>query len=110
MPPDAGQHLGCDPALEALRRRQLAGENQTVQAGFVDDSQLLRAARGVAFCYSLVFLIHALRQCVSGVAVAENLGHVSADEIRLAVYGQRAHRAELVIVKNLTLVHPFIPP
>ena len=39
MATDGGQHLGGDPVLELLGRRELGGENERVETRLVDDGK-----------------------------------------------------------------------
>ncbi len=64
--------------LELLRRGQLAGEDEGVQAAFVDKHWILLPADGVTNRYpiGLVLCIHMVSDCFAAVAVAQRRGHV----------------------------------
>ena len=62
--------------LELLGGGELGGEDKGIEAGFVDDVQILLSAKGVAFRYPLVVFVNMIRQCFAGVAVSQHLGHI----------------------------------
>lgn len=54
---DVRQDLVLDPTLELLGFGKSAREYEAVEAGFVDDDELLRASRGVNFGYILFIVV-----------------------------------------------------
>ena len=72
-----------------------------VQAGLVDDNHVLLAAGGRHFADPFIFKVNVFLDRICGIAVTENSSYVLADKPRLAVSGQRADLAELVICENL---------
>lgn len=55
--PDGGEDLGSHPPLECHRLGFPAGQDEGVQAGFVNDGHLLRSSSGINIAYPLFILV-----------------------------------------------------
>lgn len=97
---DCRQHFRCHPALELLCCGQLAGENEGIEARFVDDYGILNSSDGVTNRYpiGLIFIINMISDCFTGIAVSQYLSHILTDEPRLAVDCQGANLTKLAVL------------
>ena len=86
---DGGQHFGCDPFLESLGLGLAAGQDQAVQAGFVDDGNAAALCRSVGADVGNAdisfFVIIKAGDRIAVVTDCQGFAHVSSDEPRFAV-------------------------
>ena len=104
---DGGQHLGRHPALELFCTFQLAGEDERVKAGFVDDNNILLSAGGHHFSDPFVLIVNVLGNSIIQrlpLAIAQRHRNVSAHEPRFAVHAQGAQFTELRVFKDHQVV------
>ena len=74
MPADAGKNFAGDPVPEPAGSRQPAGEDQTVEAGFVDDDLIRVPGNTVANCDGIfILVVYVLRQSIPTVAVTKGV-------------------------------------
>ena len=103
---DRGKDFGGDPAAETLCRGKLAGEDQGIEAGFVD--QYTRGSvDGERIVHRSVLAINVVTDGLLGVAVAQGLGYVFADKPGLAGKGDGTDGAELRALKRCNIKVTF---
>ena len=94
--------------LEPLRAFQLAAENQTVQAGFVDDGRMLFSTHGVAKRYpislTLILLVNVLCKSVFRVDVPKCRRNVLSNKPRVVVNEHNADFAKLGVVEDFDVL------
>ena len=106
---DAGQHLRRNPPAELLCFWKFAGQHQGIQAGFVDDGELLHPARGENFAHPFVLCINVVANRLLRVFVPQRQRHVLSNQPRFAVNLHGADRPKLRVFENFHLVH-IVPP
>ena len=102
---DGWKDVGCDPMLKLTSGWELTGEDQGIEAGLVDDRNILGSAKGVAFCYPLVFRVNSLGQSVPAVCVPKDRGDIFSDEPGFTVNGDGTQVPELGVIEDLDFVH-----
>ena len=108
---DGRQHLAGHPALEGLGLGHLAGQNQAVQAAFVDNEHFLLTGGGDCFGHPFVLGVNMVADSTLGILVPKRHGNVLADEPRCAVDLDGAHLPELGISECGQVVHgEDVPP
>ncbi|MCY1450265.1 hypothetical protein D9M71_670580 [compost metagenome] len=106
---DRRQHLGGDPLLEALSFRLAAAQDRGVQAGFVDDQQLLVAAKGLHIRQTLFVVVEVTRHC-RRFAVLECSSNIDGNKPRLFIDQQGADFASFELEgDDLGGLHGRIP-
>ena len=95
--------------FEFLRRRQFAGQDKAVQAGFVDDGNRLLATGGCHFNHPFVFVINVLANRLCGIGIAENFRYVLTDKPRLAVFLDGAYLLFIILECNDVVFHVSAP-
>ena len=73
---DRRKNLTGHPALELFRIRQLAGKDERIKTGFVDDGGILCSELGGDLPPSFIFLINVCSQCIFRLFVPQNLRYV----------------------------------
>lgn len=103
---DGRQDFVSDPMLEPLCAFQLAAENQTVQAGFVDDGSLALVIRTITLNQGsgFILLINVCCQCVFRLCVPKCCGNVLSNELRVIVNEHDADFAKLGVVEDFDVL------
>ena len=96
---DCRQHFRCHPALELLCCGQLAGEDEGIEARFVDDYHLLCSTKGALnWGVLFVFIINMWHNGISWLCISQYLSHILTDEPGLPVDCQGADLTKLAVL------------
>lgn len=66
---------------------QFVGQEQGIEAGFVDSCNQLISTRGCHFDRPFIFVVNVFPNCLGCIGVTQHLGHILANELRLVVDG-----------------------